>query len=84
MTHLPVRSFLINWPLVSLAHSAHHAQKIPALFALKIEQEPHVVSYFSNMQAELVLFHLGIFDAHCILVPLVDYAMYCRYLLQAP
>jgi hypothetical protein len=55
---LALASFFISWNLVSLEHSARYAQAIPAPSARKLGQEPHFISYFSNMQAKLGIFRL--------------------------
>jgi hypothetical protein len=47
------RSFLINWPLLSLNFCARRAHTIPAPIPLKTYQEAHFISTFPNMQADL-------------------------------
>jgi hypothetical protein len=42
--------------VVDLPHSSPCAQAIPALLALKLDQESHFITSFINMQTELVFF----------------------------
>jgi hypothetical protein len=61
---LALESFHVNWTLLSLANSARLAQ---AILALNSGQKPRFISYFSNMQTNLVYEKLAL-----MFVPLVN------------